>query len=89
MGDVTDPNGNPSTGVIAVVMTSPDQEYLPNTTETDIDGNVKEIIPDPNANYDGEVSYVTSLSDVVVQIQDLDILMVTLLQLVVDLLELV
>ena len=67
MGDVTDPNGNPSTGVIAVVMTSPGQEYLPNTTETDIDGNVKEIIPDPNANYDGEVSYVTSLSDVIVQ----------------------
>ena len=67
MGDVTDPNGNPSTGVIAVVMTSPGQEYLPNTTETDIDGNVKEIIPDPNANYDGEVSYVTSLADVIVQ----------------------
>ena len=67
MGDVTDPNGNPSTGVIAVVMTSPGQEYLPNTTETDIDGNVKELIPDPNANYDGEVSYVTSLSDVIVQ----------------------
>ena len=65
--DVTDPNGNPSTGVIAVVMTSPGQEYLPNTTETDIDGNVKELIPDPNANYDGEVSYVTSLSDVIVQ----------------------
>ena len=67
MGDVTDPNGNLSTGVIAVVMTSPGQEYLPNTTETDSDGNVKEIIPDPNANYDGEVSYVTSLSDVIVQ----------------------
>ena len=67
MGDVTDPNGNPSTGVIAVVMTSPGQEYLPNTTETDIDGNVKEILPDPNANYDGEVSYVTSLADVIVQ----------------------
>ena len=67
MGDVTDPNGNPSTGVIAVVMTSPGQEYLPNTTETDIDGNVKEIIPDPNANYDGEVSYVTTLDDVIVQ----------------------
>jgi len=67
MGDVTDPNGNPSTGVIAVVMTSPGQEYLPNTTETDIDGNVKELIPDPNANYDGEVSYVTSLADVIVQ----------------------
>ena len=25
----------------------------------------KEIVPDPNANYDGEVSYVTSLDDVV------------------------
>ena len=67
MGDVTDPNGNPSTGVIAVVMTSPGQEYLPNTTETDIDGNVKEILPDPNGNYDGAVSYVTSLADVIVQ----------------------
>jgi len=67
MGDVTDPDGNPSTGVIAVVMTSPGQEYLPNTTETDIDGNVKEILPDPNGNYDGEVSYVTSLADVIVQ----------------------
>ena len=54
-------------GVIAVVMTSSGQEYLPNTTETDIDGNVKEIIPDPNANYDGEVSYVTSLDRVVVE----------------------
>ena len=67
MGDVVDPDGNPSTGVIAVVMTSSGQEYLPNTTETDIDGNVKEIIPDPNANYDGEVSYVTSLDSVVVE----------------------
>ena len=67
MGDVTDPDGNTSTGVIAVVMTSPGQEYLPNTTETDIDGNVKEILPDPNGNYDGAVSYVTSLSDVIVQ----------------------
>ena len=51
---MTDPNGNPSTGVKVVVMTNGGQEYLPNTTETDIDGNVKEIIPDPNANYDGE-----------------------------------
>ena len=54
-------------GVIGVVMTNPGQEYLPNTTETDLDGNVKDLIPDPNANYDGEVSYVTSLSDVVVE----------------------
>ena len=67
MGEVTDPNGNPSTGVIAVVMTAPGQQYLPNTTETDIDGNVKEIFPDPNGNYDGEVSYVTTLDDVIVQ----------------------
>ena len=50
-----------------VVMLSGGLEYLPNTTETDFDGNVKEIIPDPNANYDGAVSYVTTLSDVVVQ----------------------
>ncbi len=63
---VADPNGT-ELGVIGVVMTSPGQEYLPNTTETDLDGNVKDLIPDPNANYDGEVSYVTSLSDVVVE----------------------
>ena len=50
-----------------VVMISGGQEYLPNTTETDIDGNVKQVNPDPNANYDGEVSYVTSLDDIVVQ----------------------
>ena len=53
--------------VVDAVISSGGQEYLPNTTETDIDGNVKQIIPDPNANYDGEVSYVTSLSDVIVQ----------------------
>ena len=47
-------------------MTSPGQDYLPNTTETDIDGNVKELVPDPNGNYDGETTYVTSLGDVVV-----------------------
>jgi len=63
---VIDPNGT-ELGVVGVVMTAPGQEYLPNTTETDIDGNIKELIPDPNANYDGEVSYVTSLSDVVVE----------------------
>ena len=63
---ITDPNGT-ELGVVGVVMTSPGQEYLPNTTETDLDGNVKELIPDPNANYDGEQSYVTSLSDVIVE----------------------
>ena len=63
---VNDPNGN-ELGVVDVVMTSPGQEYLPNTTETDLDGNVKDLIPDPNANYDGEQSYVTSLADVVVE----------------------
>ena len=67
MGQVTDPNGNESLGVTGVVITSPGQNYLPNTTETDFDGNVKEVIPDPNANYDGEVSYVTSLEDVIVE----------------------
>mgnify|MGYP007000233770 len=41
--------------------------YIPNTTETDIDGNVKEVIPDPNANYDGSTSYVTSVSDIFVE----------------------
>ena len=67
MGQVTDPNGNESLGVTGVVITSPGQKYLPNTTETDFDGNVKEIIPDPNANYDGSVSYVTTLDSVVVE----------------------
>ena len=63
---VIDPNGT-ELGVVDVVITNPGQDYLPNTTETDIDGNVKELVPDPNGNYDGEVSYVTSLADVVVQ----------------------
>ena len=63
---VEDPNGT-ELGVVGVVITSPGQEYLSNTTETDLDGNVKELIPDPNANYDGESSYVTSLADVVVE----------------------
>ena len=49
------------------MITNPGQEYIPNTTETDINGNVKQVIPDPNASYDGEISYVTSLDDVVVQ----------------------
>ena len=67
MGEVTDPNGNKSLGVTGVVITSPGQDYLPNTTETDLDGNVKDVVPDPNANYDGETSYVTELDGVVVQ----------------------
>ena len=50
-----------------VVITNPGGGYLPNTTETDLDGNVKEITPDPNASYDGSTSYVTSLSDIVLQ----------------------
>ena len=49
------------------MITSPGQNYLPNTTETDLDGNVKEVVPDPNGNYDGSVSYITSLADVVLQ----------------------
>ena len=69
LGEVTDPDGNKSTGVVEVVITSPGQNYLPNTTETTLneDGSLteKEVIPDPNANYDGEVSYVTSIADVV------------------------
>ena len=55
-------------GVITkVVVTDGGQNYIPNTTETDIDGNVKEVIPDPNANYDGSISYVTKLSDIIVE----------------------
>ena len=67
MGEVTDPDGNTSLGVTDVVITNPGQGFLPNTTETDFDGNVKEVVPDPNANYDGEVSYVTTLESVVVE----------------------
>ena len=48
-----------------VVITSSGQNYLPNTTETDLDGNVKEVVPSPDGNYDGSVSYVTSIADVV------------------------
>ena len=48
-----------------VVITSPGQNYLPNTTETDLDGNVKEVIPSPDGNYDSSVSYVSSIADVV------------------------
>ena len=48
-----------------VVITSPGQNYLPNTTETDLDGNVKEVIPSPDGNYNGSVSYVSSIADVV------------------------
>ena len=50
-----------------VVITNPGGGYLPNTTETDLDGNVKEVTPNPNASYDGSTSYVTSLSDIVLQ----------------------
>ena len=58
---------NEDGSIADVVITDPGSGFLPNTTETDIDGNVKELIPDPNANYDGEQSYVTSLDDVVVE----------------------
>ena len=67
MGEVTDPLGNKSLGVIDVVMVDSGQEYIPNTTETDAEGNVKELVPDPDASYDGESSFVTELGDVVVQ----------------------
>ena len=50
-----------------VVITSSGSGYIPNTTETDLEGNVKEIIPDPNETYDGAISYVTTVDDCVVQ----------------------
>ena len=57
--------------VADVVITNPGQGYLPNTTETsrNPDGSLteKNVTPDPNGNYDGEVTYVTSLDDVVVE----------------------
>ena len=66
---VPDPNGT-ELGVVDVVITDTGQEYLPNTTETTLnpDGTLtqKEVSPDPNGNYDGKQSYVTSLGDVVV-----------------------
>ena len=58
---------NEDGSIADVVITDPGSGFLPNTTETDIDGNVKELTPDPNANYDGEQSFVTSLDDVVVE----------------------
>ena len=66
IGTVLDPNGNPTTGITNVVITNPGSGYLPTTTETDMDGNVTQVIPDPDGNYDGEQNYVTSLDDVVV-----------------------
>ena len=53
--------------IVDVVITEPGSGFLPNTIETNIDGTIKEIIPDPNGNYDGEISYVTKLDVVVVQ----------------------
>ena len=53
--------------IVDVVITETGSGFLPNTIETNIDGTIKEIIPDPNGNYDGEISYVTQLDDVVVQ----------------------
>jgi hypothetical protein len=66
---VPDPNGD-QLGVVGTVITNPGQEYLSNTTQTTLnpDGTLTEteVIPDPNGNYDGETSYVTSLGDVVI-----------------------
>ena len=61
------PRINDKGEVVDVVITDPGSGFLPNTIETNIDGTIKEIIPDPNGNYDGETSYVTELDDVVVQ----------------------
>jgi hypothetical protein len=65
------PRINDKGEVVDVVITDPGSGFLPNTVETTQDENgvltVKEIIPDPNGNYDGETSYVTELDDVVVQ----------------------
>ena len=67
---IPDPNGT-ELGVVGAVITNSGQGYLPNTVETtrDQDGNLteKEVIPSPNENYDGEVSYVTTLEDVVIE----------------------
>ena len=67
---IPDPNGT-ELGVVGAVITSSGQGYLPNTVETtrDQDGNLteKEVTPDPNQNYDGVVSYVTTLEDVIVE----------------------
>ena len=57
--------------VTDVVITNSGSGFLPNTTETTLneDGTLTqtEVIPNPNENYDGEVSYVTTLDDVFVQ----------------------
>ena len=52
------------TGVVAIVIKNPGDGFLSNTIETDIDGNVKEIIPDSNS--DGSTSYVTEIDDVII-----------------------
>ena len=59
-----DPNGE-ETGVIRVVMVNTGQGYQPNTTETDSDGNVKEVNPDGN-NSGTEESYTATLIDVII-----------------------
>ena len=65
------PRINDKGEVVDVVITDPGSGFLPNTIETTQDENgvltIKEVIPDPNGNYDGETSYVTELDDVVVQ----------------------
>ena len=65
------PRINDKGEVVDVVITDPGSGFLPNTIETTQDENgvltIKEVIPDPNENYDGETSYVTELDDVVVQ----------------------
>ena len=65
------PRINDKGEVVDVVITDPGSGFLPNTIETTQDENgvltVKEVIPDPNGNYDGETSYITELDDVVVQ----------------------
>ena len=65
------PRINEKGEVVDVVITDPGSGFLPNTVETTKDENgdltVKQVVPNPNENYDGEVSYVTQLDDVVVQ----------------------
>ena len=67
---VPDPNGT-ETGIVGAVITSSGQGYLSNTIETTLneDGTLtdKEVFPLPDQNYDGAVSYVTTLEDVIVE----------------------
>lgn len=64
---VPNANGN-DVGVVDIIINNPGGGFLPNVTQTDASGNVKETVIDPNSgfNSDGTTSYVTVINNVVV-----------------------